>query len=101
VVHFIEALKNRSAISTENRHVLVLDDLGSHVILRVVYKAAKAWLDVIFLPSHTSYALQPLDVSIFSPFKCAFCRYKDAWIARNKRSRPQKEDLVQWVHLAL
>jgi hypothetical protein len=69
--------------------------------LRVVCKAAKTRLDVISLQSHTSHALQPLDVAIFSPFKCAFCRYRDVWIAKNRRSKTQKEDLAQWMHLAL
>jgi hypothetical protein len=87
--------------STENRHLLVLDGHGSHVTLRVVCKAAKTRLDVISLQSHTSHALQPLDVAIFSPFKCAFCRYRDVWIAKNRRSKTQKEDLAQWMHLAL
>jgi hypothetical protein len=87
--------------STENRHLLVLDGHGSHVTLRVVCKATKIGLDVISLPSHTSHALQPLDVAVFSPFKCAFCRYRDVWTAKNRRSKPQKEDLVQWMHLAL
>jgi hypothetical protein len=78
VTHFLEALKNRGGISAENRHLLVLDGHGNHVTLRVVCKAAKAGLDVISLPSHTSHALQPLDVAIFCPFKCAFHRYRDA-----------------------
>jgi hypothetical protein len=29
-------------------------------------------LDMITLPSHTSHALQPLDVSCFNPFKTTF-----------------------------
>jgi hypothetical protein len=45
------------------------------VTMEVVYKAMAVGLDLLTLPSHTSHHLQPLDVSVFGPFK----RYRDAW----------------------
>jgi hypothetical protein len=41
-------------------------------------------LHLVTLPSHTSHALQPLDVSVFGPFKCAFWIYRDIWAMNNK-----------------
>ena len=58
-----------SGISAENRHLLVLDGHNSHVTLEVVTLAMNFGLDIISLPSHTSYALQPLDVSCFKDLR--------------------------------
>jgi hypothetical protein len=63
-------------ISPSNRHLLTLDGYGSHVILEAIEHAQQFGLDMITLPSHTSHALQPLDVSYFKPFKIAFKKKK-------------------------
>jgi hypothetical protein len=101
ILHFVKSLESRGGISPTNRHLLILDGHGSHVTLDVVHKASQTGLDVLTLPSHTSHRLQPLDVSIFRPFKCAFRGYRDAWILQNRGRATQKEDLAQWVSLAL
>lgn len=101
ISHFINVLGKRFGISPENRHLLVLDGHGSHVTLDVVVKAKEHGLDVLSLPSHTSHRLQPLDVSIFKPFKVAFRGYRDAWSVRNRGQGASKEDLAQWVSLGL
>jgi hypothetical protein len=79
IAHFVEALESRGRISPTNRHLLILDGHNSHVTLDVVYKAKQNGLDLLTLPSHTSHCLQPLDCSVFRPFKCAFRGYRDAW----------------------
>jgi hypothetical protein len=61
-----------SGISITNRHLLILDGHGSHVTLEAIEQAQEFGLDMITLPSHTSHALQPLDVVSFKPFKSAF-----------------------------
>jgi hypothetical protein len=101
ISHFIRALQNRGGILPSNRHLLILDGHCSHVTLQVVCKAAKAGLDIITLPLHTSHYLQPLDVAIFRSFKCAFKNLRDAWILKHSQRPAQKEDLYQWVCLAL
>jgi hypothetical protein len=42
-----------------------------------------------------------LDVSIFKLFKTDFRKYQDFWTLRNKGKGAAKEDLTQWVSLAL
>jgi hypothetical protein len=56
-------------------------------------------LNLITLPSHTSHALQPLDVLSFKPFKITFRTYKDVWTLVNKMRDASKKDLAQWVSL--
>ena len=48
-------------------HLLVWDGHNSHVTLEVVISAMNFGLDIISLSSHTSHAMQPLDVSCFKP----------------------------------
>ena len=81
--HFIAALMKKGGISLSNRHLLILDGHCSHVTLQVVYKAAKLGLDIVTLPSHTLHHLQPSDVVIFCPFKCAFRNLRDAWTLKH------------------
>ena len=82
ISHFITIVKERYGISRENRHMLVLDGHGwhgSYVTLEVVQKATSEGLDIITLRSHTSHRLQPIEVSIFKPFKAAFRACRDRW----------------------
>jgi hypothetical protein len=69
---FIELLRSSDSISPVHRHLLILDGHISHVSVEVVQEARRAGLDLLTLPSYTSHALQPLDVSIFKPFKQFF-----------------------------
>ena len=101
ITHFITMVRTRYGLSQENRHLLVLDGHGSHVTLEVVQKAKAEGLDIITLPSHTSHRLQPLDVSIFKPFKVAFRACRDRWTVNNKGKGASKEDLAEWVSLGL
>ena len=77
IEQFILCIKRRSSISASERHLLILDGHGSHVTLEVVLEAQRAGLDLLTLPSHTSHALQPLDLSVFKPFKTYFRKYRD------------------------
>jgi imidazoleglycerol phosphate dehydratase HisB len=79
ISHFIKSLESRGGVSPTNRHLLIVDGHNSHVTLEVVHKAMQVGLDLLTLPSHTSHRLQPLDVSVFGPFKRAFKRFRDTW----------------------
>lgn len=70
--HFMASVRGRGGISHENRHLLILQGHNSHVTLDVVKDASAACLDLLTLPTHTSHALQPLDVVVFKPFKQYF-----------------------------
>jgi hypothetical protein len=95
ISHFNQALEKRGGILPTNRHLLILDGHSSHVTLDVVHKAKLIGLDILTLPSHTSHRLQPLDVSVFRPFKCAFRSCRDVWTLRHKGRPAMKEDPAQ------
>jgi hypothetical protein len=56
-----------------NHHLLILNDHNLHVAINVVHKTMSVGLDLITLPSHTSHALQPFNVScMFQTFQNCF-----------------------------
>jgi hypothetical protein len=61
-----------SGVSLSNQHLLILNGHGNHVTLETIGLVKEFGLDMITLPSHTSHALQPLDVSCFEPFNTTF-----------------------------
>ena len=79
ISHFLECLKRGPGVDLTNRHLLILDGHNSHVTLEVVKISMESGLDIVSLPSHTSHALQPLDIACFKPFKTAFRQIRDAW----------------------
>ena len=101
ISHFIQCLRKGSGIDLSNRHMLILDEHNSHVTLEVVRTAMESGLDIKSLPSHTSHALQPLDVACFAPFKTAFRKQRDAWMVLHKNSKVGKQDLCEWTSKAL
>jgi hypothetical protein len=78
-------------------HLLVLDGHDIHVILKTISQAQEMGLNTITLPSHTSLALQPLDVSCFKPFKTTFRRVRDLAMFRNNHMELKKITLDGWV----
>jgi len=80
-----------------NKHLLILDKHGSHVTIKTIKQTYEVGLDMITLPSHTSHALQPLDVSYFKPFKFAFKKERDESMFKNNRKEPDNVTLVSWA----
>jgi hypothetical protein len=55
---------------------------------------------MITFPSHTSHALQSLDVSYFRPFKFTFRKERDENMFRNNHRELNKVTLTCWVDRA-
>jgi hypothetical protein len=74
IFHFIASIKNYGGnLSPTNHHLLILNGHNSHVTIDVVHKTMSVGLVLISLQSHTSHALQLLDVScMFQTFQNCF-----------------------------
>jgi hypothetical protein len=90
-----------SEIYQSNQHILILNKHGSHVTLETITQAHEFGLEMVALPSHTSYVLQPLDVSCFKPFKIAFRKEGNNAMVKNNHCEPNKCTLVNWVDKSL
>ena len=65
--HFVE---ETSHLRNEGQNLLLIrDGFGGHVQYRVLQLLRHHDIVVIGLPAHTSHVLQPLDVTVFGPFK--------------------------------
>jgi hypothetical protein len=100
---FLSFFKNLvpSGISHSNKYLLPLDSHSSHVTLKIIGQAQTFGLDMITLLSHTSHALQPLDVNCFKPFKTTFMKKRNSAMVKNNHCEPKKCTLARWVDKAL
>ena len=63
ILHFIQCLRIGPSLDQNTRHYLILDEYNSHFSLEVVKISMESGLDIVFLLSHTSHGLQPLDIA--------------------------------------
>jgi hypothetical protein len=63
--HFIACEKP----STEDPVLLILDDHESHISIEAITLAKSNGIVMLILPPHTSHKLQPLDRTVFGPYK--------------------------------
>lgn len=77
--HFANFVK----CSQENRVLLLLDNHKSHVNIRTIKFARGKGITLLTFPPHTSHRLQPLDVSVYGPFKARFKSQQNNWLVSN------------------
>ena len=78
---FVEWFKEVFLVYTRHllrKKFLFLDGHGSHVSIELIDLAVQTEVDLLCVPAHTSHALQPLDVGVFSVVK-------KTWIKTLKR----------------
>lgn len=63
--HFIRYMN----VSEENPGLLIMDNHESHLSLDTIDLAKKHGLTLLTFPPHCSYRMQPLDISVYGPFK--------------------------------
>lgn len=77
--HFISHVKP----SLESRILLVLDNHSSHLHVETLNLAKNNGIIMLSFPPHCSHKLQPLDVSVFGPFKKYSGAAQDTWLRNN------------------
>jgi hypothetical protein len=81
--------------------MFIFYDHGSHVTLEAIEQTQTFGLDMVTLPSHTSHALQPLDVACFKHVKTTFRKERDITMINRNYIKRNKIVLVGWVDKAL
>ncbi|XP_064595954.1 uncharacterized protein LOC135462656 [Liolophura sinensis] len=77
--HFI----NHTRCSKDRPVLLILDNVESHISLEAIDLGRENGVVMLTLPPHTSHRLQPLDCSVYGPFKTAYNVAMDSWIRSN------------------
>jgi len=73
-----------------NQHLLILNGHGSHITIQTLEHVVKVGLEMVTLRTHTSYVLQPLDVTYFKSFKTTFRKERNSSLAKNNYLEPNK-----------
>ncbi|XP_068205548.1 uncharacterized protein [Palaemon carinicauda] len=76
-VQTLEHLHKVSYSSVENKILLIMDNAECHMSIHVVEYAIRHGIVIVTLPPHTTAKLQPLDVSVFGPFKSVLRSIQD------------------------
>lgn len=69
---FLETLQHihaKTFASPDNKIVLIMDNAECHMNIHAIEYAINNGIVIVTLPPHTTDKLQPLDVSVFGPFK--------------------------------
>jgi hypothetical protein len=76
--NFLEVMKHfvkHTRCDKENPVLLILDNHESHIYLEAVLYAKENGVVLLTFPPHCSHKMQPLDISVYGPFK-AYLRAK-------------------------
>ena len=65
----LQHIREKTYCSTDNKILLIMDNAECHMSIHAVEYAIQHGIVIVTLPPHTTAKLQPLDVSIFGPFK--------------------------------
>ncbi|CAK1592532.1 unnamed protein product [Parnassius mnemosyne] len=83
---FLEHFKKFPNASPAHKVLLVLDNHSSHIHINTLDFCKEKGITLLSFPPHCSHKLQPLDRSVFGPFKKAINTACDGWM----RSHPAK-----------
>ena len=75
----LDNLIARTICSKSNLILLILDNYG-YVSIQALQKAKDNGIALVTIPPHLSHKLQPLDVSVYYPFKEYFAQAMYDWI---------------------
>jgi hypothetical protein len=78
-----------------------MDGHDSHVTLEAIKQAHEFGLYMVTFPTHTSHALQPLNVFYSKSFKITFKKEKNVTMSNSNYMEFDKITLAGWVDQAL
>jgi len=82
-------------VSPENKHLMILDGHGSHMVVQAIEEANNLGINLLTLSTHTTHRLQPLDVSVFGHFKNYFRFKRASWMAKNLGAEVKRFELAE------
>lgn len=77
--HFIAHVKP----TVDNKVLLIYDNHESHISLPAINLAKDNGVTLLTMPPHTSHKLQPLDRTVFGPYKTFYNQASNQWLTNN------------------
>lgn len=90
---FMKHFCNHVRPTLEKKVLVLLDNHESHLYIPVIDYCRKSGIILLSFPPHCSHKLQPLDRSVFGPFKKFLNQEMDSWIKTNPGKRVSIYDL--------
>ena len=97
---FLECLKHfvrYAHCSKDKTALLLLDNHESHVSLEAIDFCRENGIIMLIFPSHCTHKLQPLDKTVFGPFKTFYHKAGNDWIYNNPGKRMSIYDVASLV----
>lgn len=82
-VEFLQHLVQQTKCSPDLPLLLILDNHEAHISLKALDIAKTNGIVALTTPPHTSHRPQPLDKSVYGPFKTYYNRALDGWMKSN------------------
>ena len=99
-VEFLDHISDLTCCSEESKILVILDNHKSYISLAAIDKARKRGIVLLTIPPKISHKLQPLDKSVFSPFKASYNRAADNWMRSNPGKRVTIYEIADLIHEA-
>ncbi|XP_050309704.1 uncharacterized protein LOC126745759 isoform X1 [Anthonomus grandis grandis] len=80
---FMKHFVKHTSPTKQSPVLLLLDNHSSHLSIKTVEYAKNNEVVMLSFPPHCTHKLQPLDVSVFGPFKKYLASAQDAWLRNN------------------
>ncbi|XP_036001785.1 jerky protein homolog-like [Fundulus heteroclitus] len=80
---FLDHLIQHTNCTPDRPMLLILDNLKADISLKAIEMSKSNGIVLLTLPPHTSHRMQPLDVTVYGPFKTQYSRALDGWMRSN------------------
>ena len=96
-VEYLDHVIEQTGCSKDRKILLIMDNHESHVSLAAIDKAKNNGIVMLTIPPHCSHKMQPLDVTVFGPFKKAYNTSMDNWMRLNPGKNVTIYDVPKFV----
>ena len=82
-VDFLTRISKFTGCSPDRKILVIMDNHESHLSIAAIDKARDLGIVLLKIPPKTLHKLQPLDVSVYGPFKSGCNKVMDNWMKTN------------------
>lgn len=98
---FLQHFQRHTNCSSDHKVLLLLDNPSSHVSIKCIDYCRANGIVMLSYPPHCSHKLQPLDRTVYGPFKKAVNTACDGWMRTNPGKTMTISDIPSIVATAL
>jgi hypothetical protein len=99
-ISVLEHIQKHTHCTKENKILLLLDNHESHRTIRAINFCRDNGIIMVSFPPHTSHKLQPLDVSVYGPFKIYCSIAFNDWMTSNPGKAITIKDIAYLTNTA-